>query len=72
LDLGRNQPSALDREAVDLLTNAFVGACTDLGVTEKTPYSRTVIAEKVFELFDDQCDAEALRAAVVTVLKRLH
>jgi hypothetical protein len=60
---------SFDPETVDILNAAFVGACADLGVTERTPHSRATVAKKVIDLADGRRDAATLRAAVVMFLK---
>lgn len=67
----REYPTALDQDTLDVLIKAFVGACADLGVNEKTLHSRWIIARKVVELVDKR-DPEGIRAAVVADLKRSH
>jgi hypothetical protein len=60
---------SFDPETLAMLNAACRGACVDLGVTDKTPNSRGLVARKVLELSDGQRDPEAVRAAVVKFLK---
>ena len=59
---------ALDPEKIDIIVYAFAGACADLDV--RTAHLRWLVANKVFELADEQGDGEALRAAVVAAFRR--
>ena len=63
---------SFDPEAVDMLDTAFAGVCADLGVGDKTPHSRALVARKVIELADGRGDAAEIRAAVVALLKAPH
>jgi hypothetical protein len=63
---------SFDPETLSILDQAFQGVCADLGVTEKTPHSRALVAKKVIELADGRPDPEVIRAAVVMFLKAQH
>jgi hypothetical protein len=61
-----------DPDRLDILNRAFLGACADLGVTDKTPHSREAVAKMVIELADGQREPETIRTAVVAFLKSRH
>jgi hypothetical protein len=63
---------SFDPETIDILNAAFQGVCADLGVTDKTPRSREIVAKTVIELAEGRRDPEAVRAAVVMFLKAPH
>jgi hypothetical protein len=63
---------SFDPETLDILNRAFRGACADLGVTDKTPHTREIVAKKVIELADGRHDPQTIRAAVVAFLKSRH
>jgi hypothetical protein len=58
-----------DPETLAILNEAFQGACTDLGVTDKTPHSRENVAKTVLQLADGQRDPKLIRKAVVEFLR---
>lgn len=60
---------SFDPERLDILCQAFSGVCDDLGVGDKTPHSRALVAKKVLELSDGRRDSAEIRAAVVAFLK---
>jgi hypothetical protein len=63
---------SFDPAALDMLEKAFADVCADLGVGDKTPHSRALVARKVIELADGRNDAAEIRAAVVALLKTPH
>jgi hypothetical protein len=63
---------SFDPETIDILNAAFLGACADLGVTDKTPHARETVAKKVIELAAESNNPRAIRAAVVAFLKARH
>jgi len=62
---------SFDPETLDVLNEAFHGACIDLGVTDATPHTRTAVAREVLRLAADG-NAQHIRAAVVTFLRGRH
>jgi hypothetical protein len=63
---------SFDPETLNILNRAFLGACSDLGVTDKTPHSRETVAKAVIEMADGKREPEAIRTAVVAFLKSRH
>jgi hypothetical protein len=63
---------SFDPETLDILNEAFQGACADLGVTHQTPHSRGLVAKQIFELADGRHDSQAIRAAAVAFLRDRH
>ena len=63
---------SFDPETLDILNEAFRGACADLGVTDKTPHSRERVAQQVILLADGRREPQHIRAAVVAFLKAQH
>jgi hypothetical protein len=62
----------LDPEMLLILDAAFDGACSDLGVTDKTPHSRENLAKLVIKLADGQRDPKVIRQTAVAILKGRH
>ena len=54
------------------MNRAFLGACSDLHVSDKTIDTRERVAKRVIELADGRRDAEAIRAAVAASLRSQH
>ena len=63
---------SFDPETLDILNEAFQGACADLGVTDRTPHSRGLVAKQIFELAEGRHDPQVIRAAVVAFLLARH
>ena len=60
---------SFDPETLDMLDAAFAGVCADLGVGDKTPHARALVARKVIELADGRREAAEIHAAVLALLK---
>jgi hypothetical protein len=54
-----------DPEAIEIMNTAFLRVCEDLGLSDKTDDACEVVAKRVIELMDGQCDPEAIRRAVL-------
>jgi len=63
---------SFDPERLDILNEAFRGACADLGVTDRTPHSRERVARQIIQFADGRGDPQLIRAAVVAFLKGRH
>jgi len=63
---------SFDPEMLDILNRAFLGACSDLHVSDKATDTRERVAKRVIELADGRRDAEAIRAAVAASLRSQH
>ena len=60
---------SFDPETLEIMNAAFLGACIDLGLSDKTDGACEIVARRVIELTDGQRDPEAIRAAVVASLR---
>lgn len=58
-----------DLETIEAMNTAFLGACADLGLSDKIDGACEIIAARVIELADGQDDAEAIRKAVLASIR---
>jgi hypothetical protein len=60
---------SFDPETIEIMNAAFVGVCSDLGLSDKTDRACEIVAKRIIELTDRQRDAEDIRAAVLASFK---
>ncbi len=59
------QDTSFDPEAIEVLNTAYLGVCSDLGLTDRSDGATEMVAKRVIELAKDTRDPERLRAAVL-------
>ena len=60
---------SFDPEAIEIMNAAFVGVCSDLGLSDKTDRACEMVAKRIVELMNRQSDPEDIRAAVLASFK---
>ena len=60
---------SFDPETIEIMNKAFVGVCSDLGLSDQTDGACEMVAKRVIELMRGQRDPEAIRAAVLASFK---
>jgi hypothetical protein len=56
---------SFDPEAIEVMNAAFLAACADLGLTDKSDRACEIVAKRIIVLADGKRDAETLRTLVL-------
>ena len=63
---------AYDPETIEIMNDAFLGACAQLGLADLKDAACEIVAKRVIALMDGQRDPKAIRDAVVASFKEPH
>jgi len=58
-----------DPETIEIMNAAFLGACEDLGLSDKTDGACEIVAKRVIELMNGQRDPEVIRKTVLASIR---
>ena len=56
-------------ETLEIMNAAFLGVCSDLGLSDKPDGACEIVAQRVVELMDGEHDPEVIRKAVLASIK---
>jgi hypothetical protein len=60
---------SFDPEAIEIMNEAFLRVCSDLGLSDKADGACEIVAQRVIELTNGQRDPQAIRTAVIASLR---
>jgi hypothetical protein len=63
------QGKSFDPETIEIMNAAFIGVCTDLGLSDKTDGACEIVAARVIELMDGQRDPQVIRQTVLAAIR---